>query len=237
VRRKSVRRSSINFDLNGKQMRAVADANNRAMIEATLTGIWNEKFGGAMDKLSGTWQGMLSNLMDRWAQFKLMIMESAAFDALKGKLADLLATIDAMAGSGEIQALAVRIGTIAQFVERLPEHIETTKAAFNDLKASFTPIIKAAGFLFETFGPGKVILGGMALAITAFLLPAVAALVLAVKALAIAIGVTPLGWIIAGLTALAAGAVVVYKNWDDIPLHSMCGGRSSRPSLAAWWTF
>jgi hypothetical protein len=109
-------------------------------------------------------------------------------------------------------------------VERLPEHIDTIKAAFNDLKASFTPIIKAVGFLFETFGPGKVILSGMALAITAFLLPAVAALVLAVKGLAIAIGVTPLGWIIAGLTALAAVAVVIYKNWDEITA-----------AFNAWW--
>ncbi|MGN6910579.1 hypothetical protein, partial [Neisseria sp. P0017.S003] len=66
-------------DKSGRQMRAMADKNNREQIRATLQTIWNEKYGGAMDKLSNTWGGMMSNLSDNWERFKLMIADSGVF--------------------------------------------------------------------------------------------------------------------------------------------------------------
>ena len=58
---------------NGKQMGAKALAGNQAQIQAVIQGIWNRRFGGAMDKLSTTWEGLTSNLGDQWTKFARMV--------------------------------------------------------------------------------------------------------------------------------------------------------------------
>ncbi|SPD73819.1 conserved hypothetical protein [uncultured Desulfobacterium sp.] len=80
-------------DKAGKQQHKIVDKNNRKMIESTLTTIWNEKYAGAMEKQSKTWEGMVSNLADQYTRFKVKIMEAGLFDWLKGKLGDFLASV------------------------------------------------------------------------------------------------------------------------------------------------
>lgn len=204
-------------DKSGRQMRAMADKNNREQIRATLQTIWNEKYGGAMDKLSGTFAGMMSNLADNWERFKLMIADSGVFDYLKNKLSGLLEKIDAMAQDGSLQKLAETIG-----------------------KNLVTAFEKAWAFgtkLYEKFNEINNYLGGFGntmLVVAAILsLPLVAAfvnVVWAVGSLAVALigalpaiwGFTaallanPLTWII-GLVAAFAGLVyVIWRNWDGI---------------------
>lgn len=94
----------------GKQMRKVVDANNRAMIESTLTAIFNEKYAGAMDNLSTTWAGMVSNLKDQWSRFANNTMNAGLFDWMKTKLGGTLDTLNTMAENGELQAWAERTG-------------------------------------------------------------------------------------------------------------------------------
>lgn len=86
-------------DKQGKQRIAKARADSREQIRLTLMGIWNEKYGGAMDKLSGSWTGMISNLKDQFARFSLMVMESGAFKWLKEQLGGVLKTIDRLQNS------------------------------------------------------------------------------------------------------------------------------------------
>lgn len=98
-------------DSAGNQKSATVDAANRKLIESTLTAIFNEKYAGAMDKLSRTWRGMLSNLSDQWARFTNTAMNAGLFDYMKNKLSGLLATLDRMAANGQLQAWAISTGT------------------------------------------------------------------------------------------------------------------------------
>ena len=97
-------------DKQGKQRVAKARADSREQIRLTLMGIWNEKYGGAMDKLSGSWTGLMSNMKDQFARFSLMVMQSGAFEWLKNRLGGALEKLNQMAASGELQRLAETIG-------------------------------------------------------------------------------------------------------------------------------
>ncbi|MEE3609040.1 tape measure protein [Avibacterium paragallinarum] len=111
-------------DRNGKQQTARVDKQNRKQIEETLKKIWNEKYADAMEKQSKTLIGIWSNLQDQWVRFQNMIMQSGAFDALKGKLNNVLDTIDKMAANGELEKWANDIGqAISTVVEGIWEAI------------------------------------------------------------------------------------------------------------------
>ena len=107
---------------NGKQMAAKVDANNKAMIQSTIQGIWNSRYGGAMDKLSGTWDGLMSNIKDTVSRFFLAIGDAGVFDFLKGELSGLLNLFNRMAADGSLKALATQIS-------------QGLVSAFKDLKA------------------------------------------------------------------------------------------------------
>lgn len=94
---------------NGKTVAAKVDANNKAMIQSTLQGIWNSRYGGAMDKLAGTWDGMMSNLKDGIARFMLSVGEGGLFGFLKTELGGMLAKLNQMADNGSLKALATTI--------------------------------------------------------------------------------------------------------------------------------
>lgn len=94
---------------NGKTMAAKVSANNKAMIQSTLQGIWNRRYGGAMDKLAGTWDGMLSNMKDGVARFMLSIGDAGLFGFLKTELGGLLEKLNTMANDGSLKALATTI--------------------------------------------------------------------------------------------------------------------------------
>lgn len=97
-------------DRDGNQKFKAVDKNNRKLIQSTLAAIWNEKYAGAMEKQSQTWNGMVSNLADQWTRFKVKVMNAGLFDWLKGKLGTLLATIDRMAADGSLQKWAEDFG-------------------------------------------------------------------------------------------------------------------------------
>jgi len=58
-------------------------ANNQAIIESTLSAIFNSKYAGAMEAQSKTWNGMISNMQDNWTIFQKNIMDGGLFDFLK----------------------------------------------------------------------------------------------------------------------------------------------------------
>ncbi|MBU4318693.1 MAG: hypothetical protein KKF30_15655 [Proteobacteria bacterium] len=98
-------------DKAGLQKYATVDKRNRKQIAETLSRIFAEQAGGAMDALSKTWEGMVSNLSDQWTRFKIKVMEAGLFDWMKGKLGDLLATINKMANNGDLERIATLWGT------------------------------------------------------------------------------------------------------------------------------
>ena len=98
------------YTIDGETKSKKARKGDRAAIMEAVLGIWNEKFGGAMELQKGLFDGILSNIMDRWTKFRKMIMDSGPFDWMKSKLKQVLDTLDRMAASGELDAWAKLIG-------------------------------------------------------------------------------------------------------------------------------
>jgi len=204
------------YSKDGKTMRKVADASNRAMIQATLMAIWNDRYSGAMDKLSGTWGGMMSNLSDQWQRFKLMIMQSGPFEQLRKRLAGLLERIDAMAKSGELQRLAEAIGTwLVEKFDKLWATGEKLVKNWDDIQAKAKPFTNAIEFLTEKFGTMNVIIGVVAGILIVTLVPAIYATATAFYALGVAIMTTPIGWIAAAILVLSAAILYFSLQIED----------------------
>lgn len=94
-------------DASGRARRDVAD-NNAKAIESTLTAIWNEKYAGGMERMSQSWDGMVSNMGDSWTSFEADVGDGGAFDAAKSALSVLMEEV--AANDEEIKALAHDIG-------------------------------------------------------------------------------------------------------------------------------
>jgi phage tail tape-measure protein len=207
------------YTANGKTMRKAANANNRAMIQSTLQAIWNEKYGGAMDKLSNSWGGMTSNLGDQWTRFKVMVMESGAFDWLKGRLSDLLKQIDDMAKSGELKALAEAIGT--KIVNGLKAAWEAGKQFvqfLKDAREALDPFFTAFGWLVEKFGLFNTVATAAAVVIGGQLIAALASMSATLVGLGVSMSVALAvpALIVAGIAAVVAAGYYLIKNWDTI---------------------
>lgn len=102
-------------DSAGKQQTKLVDANSREQIQATLQAIWNEKYAGAMDKLSNTWEGITSNIGDQFDRLKLEIGRAGIFDGAKRGLKafqEILENLDAD-DLKEIAETLVEIGKAA----------------------------------------------------------------------------------------------------------------------------
>jgi phage tail tape-measure protein len=99
------------------------ERNNRAMLAQMIQTAWEQKFGGGMDRLSQSWDGMMSNLADAWSRFQQMIMNSGVFDWLRDRLERLLRQIDRLASDGTLQQWADRIAAavirVFEALERL----------------------------------------------------------------------------------------------------------------------
>lgn len=69
-------------DASGKSKHIIVE-NNKEVIRSTLEAIFNSKYEGAMEKLSGSFGGLVSNMTDSFDGFKLNIAKTGAFDNLK----------------------------------------------------------------------------------------------------------------------------------------------------------
>ncbi len=86
-------------------------------IQALIEGM-RERFGGNMEKMSRSWEGMISNLKDNWTRFMKAVGESGAFKALKERLKALLETVDKAFETGKAQKWAEIVGkAIVVFVD------------------------------------------------------------------------------------------------------------------------
>ncbi|MDH4229958.1 MAG: tape measure protein [Nitrospirota bacterium] len=205
--RVSGNRVAYEYTVAGKQVRKMADINSRAMIESTLSAIWNEKFGGAMLKMSGTWGGLMSNLADQWTRFRLLIMQSGAFDWLKIRLSTLLATIDRMASNGDLQRIANLWG------QEIVGGLREAWAAFRALLPIIVGIGRGINWLSHAVGGWRNLMLGITVLIGAKVIVALGGLTLAFLQLGAAILTTPIGWL---ALALAGAAILIYRYWSPL---------------------
>lgn len=216
-------------DQSGEQRSKSVDKNNRAMIKSTLEAIWNEKYAGAMDDMSGTWQGMMSNLSDQWTRFQSMVMDAGAFDWMKTQLSDLLLEIEWLTMDGELQEwaeelskkiiavaidiknAAVSIWEFAQKVAAIANKVASFAGGWDNLMillVSIKAIVMAGGLISG--------LGSIATGITAI-------------GVAAGIATAPLWATIAVIGGLAAA----WYFWEDI----MSWLETSFPSVHDFFAF
>ncbi|MCK9600612.1 MAG: tape measure protein [Sphaerochaeta sp.] len=111
-------------DKSGQQQKALVDKNNKEMIASTLTAIWNERYEGAMEKMSTTWEGMVSNLKDSWS------------------------TVMADVGASIMPTMKPFLTEVIDFVGG-----DTMKGALTELSGAFVDIAKAGMDVFESIAP------------------------------------------------------------------------------------
>lgn len=222
---------------NGKTMVARAKASSKEQIEAVITGIWNRRYGSAMDKLSGTWTGIWSNLMDQVTKFQKMIGDAGIFESLKGEMQGILKLIDQWEADGTLKRVAQEIsdglvttlkevvkwvktvdwrGFLADLrsvVDGVRSFVDWVGGVKNVLIALFLagPIASILGIVgaLWRFGAGLfAIVGGW---------KAVGTAIFAVgKAFAFVGRLFLLNPIGLALTAIAAAAYLVYTHWETI---------------------
>jgi hypothetical protein len=73
---------TFSYMKNGEQIKTTVDRTNQDVINSTLQGIWNDKYAGAMEKQSRSFNGMWSTLQDNW-NMTLQRMTGGVFDFAK----------------------------------------------------------------------------------------------------------------------------------------------------------
>lgn len=215
------------YTKDGKTMTKSAKLSNRAMVQATLMAIWNDRYAGAMDKLSGTWGGMTSNLSDQWERFKLMIMKSGPFERLRERLSGFLKRVDEMAESGELQRLAEKIGTwLVEKFDKLWAAGERLVKNWDDIKARAAPFVAVLGFLVEKFGAANVIIAAVASVLFVTFVPALYAATTAMYAFTVAVVTNPIGAIAAVILAVAAAILYFSLEVEDGTLKVTAFGKA-----------
>lgn len=195
---------------NGKAMVATAKKNSREQIQATIEGIWNGRYGGAMDKLSGTWDGMWSNLQDTFTKVFKMIGDAGIFDVLKGELKGVLDALAAMEADGSLKAFAQTVSDeLVSAFRELKSWVMAVdwKSVWNDVKA----FAGGVGSVVDALGGLKGVAIAVAAVFSINVLASLASLASGFLSLAVAMG--PVGW---AIVAIAAGAALIYANWDGI---------------------
>jgi hypothetical protein len=136
---------------NGKTISKTVKKNSTE-IGNFLTDVFGKKFGGAMEKLNKTWNGMWSNMMDAWSKFMRKIGEAGFFDSMKRKLEGLLKAIDRMEKDGTLRHIAKFMSDtfewIAEKVEWAFERVVHHIAWLNKNWKTVEPIMKQMAVAF-----------------------------------------------------------------------------------------
>lgn len=210
-------------DAAGKQQKKTVDANNRAMIQSTLQGIFNARYKGAMEKRSKTWNGMMSNISDMWTSFQRMIGSSGVFDFAKSRMKSLLDMFFKMNESGELRKLADSIGKFLTsamvaaegaamrfwgVIKQWADPMGTAKDSADVVTLALGKLQATVSSAFSAIGSFVDAVGGWGNVFIAFGVIITASVVAPLAALLIALG--PVGVAVAAFAGLAA---VLLAKW------------------------
>lgn len=136
----------FSYRQNGRDMRREA-ANTGSAIEDALTGIFNDRFGGGMERQARTLFGIMSNVKDLWSRFLLMVADAGIFDRVKAKLDEWRQRLETMANDGRLQAWAQeisdRLENAFEWGVRFVEETNWSKVA-DDIRAVAEAAVYAA---------------------------------------------------------------------------------------------
>lgn len=159
-----------------------------AAIKETIAGILDNNYGGGMEKLAGSWEGVLGNMDDVWIDFKDKVMDRGLFAKLKEIIISFSNYLDKNAD--KIADIAERIGDdLVGVFMKLRELLFDLWDGALWARDGFKSLNKQ----FDITGKGAAILGGFLA-----LLAANIAGLMAAK-------------MIAGITSLARGLMLLFS--------------------------
>lgn len=213
-------RVTLRWEQQGEQMQRLADAGDPAAVATAVGDAMRQRFAGATAGLAATWSGMLGQLGGAWSRWTEMVMSSGVMQWLEGRLSSLLTWVAKLEQSGALQAWATQAGAaiirVLEAVERLliggkdtPNLFERIGEVASTAEAFMAPLV-------GTFGTAETLLGAIALITFGPLIASLAALTGTALMFGVAMLTTPVGWVLAGLAAIAGLAYVVYNNWASI---------------------
>lgn len=120
---------TFSWTQNGKELTKTVKK-NATEIRGFILDTLGNRFSGAMDKQSKTWNGMVSNLADSWTDFKRRVGDYLFFGDLKANLQRVLDTIARLDADGTLDEWALNLSSalstalygVELFVERLIRH-------------------------------------------------------------------------------------------------------------------
>jgi hypothetical protein len=123
--------------------------------------------------------------------------------------------------SGAIQNISNKMINLLPTADQLISFINTGVSVMGSISGAAQPVIqtftKLDGILDATFGSStNAALATVGATIGATIIPAVSALITSLTNLSATFAITPIGLWSAGIAAVAAGAILVYRNWDNI---------------------
>jgi len=186
-----------------KDARALQQLMNRAVDVKGMAG-GAERFGQS-------WQGMVQRAFSAWHRFRSLVMDSGPFALLKQKFAGVLETLEELEANGGLQALAEEWAQ--KFCDAIERLWEAGKSLVQWFRGDFLPALESVKKFFGGWGN---MLKAIAAMFAGPLVVALAAATKAVIALGAAMLATPVGWIIAGVAAVAGSVYLIYKNWTKI---------------------
>ncbi|WP_321448413.1 tape measure protein [uncultured Cohaesibacter sp.] len=185
-------------------------------VISKLVDLMADRASGASEKMSRTWNGMLSNMSDHWFQFRLLIAQSGVFDWAKEKLQGFLDTLNRMKADGSLKA----------FAEQISSNIIASLQTIWSFGQELWSVLQQVGNWLKTAADA---LGGWNRLVGVFialpLLGTIASIITGFAQLAgglvlvgsgIAALSLPVVAVVAGVAAVAAAAYLIYENWDGI---------------------
>jgi hypothetical protein len=191
-------------DKAGKKFHKEVNKTNRDEIAKTITGIWQQKFGGSMDRLSHGFTGIMSNIQDNFTRLAVKVMESGgSFSFLKDelqKVLDKLNYLQTPEGLKETEKSAVKL-----------------RKALGEIKAFAKEAWKGINKLADAVGGfgnlAKLVFGGIALVMTGPLLLAIYSVTAAIGTMTLAMMANPA---LLAIGLMSAAVLLLWKNWDGV---------------------
>lgn len=184
---------------NGKQMTRTVKKDGKEISKA-LTEIFQGRFAGAMDKQSRTWNGMMSNLSDKWQSFQRMIADAGAFEYAKEGLRGILEWIDRLEKNGTLQAWATGISNV---IISVSESFKRIGSLIGEVLGWFGKLIGVD----QSLGPLMTLIAAFALAF-APVPTAIAAVILALDDLA--------AWMNGEASVIGAFIDLLKVGWEEV---------------------
>lgn len=161
---------------NGKELTETVKKSSNE-IRAFLLQTMGDRFSGAMDRQSKTWNGIMSNLGDSWVDFKRRIGDAGFFDKASGYLQKILDWIGKLDADGTLDKWAERFSDslssgldfFALIAERVATNVGFLIENFERLEPILTPLGAAIALLITRAFPLMTLFTIIALAVDDFL--------------------------------------------------------------------